>query len=460
MIGISQLRYEERTASEHVVPRAGMLHTPVGVFEAPAIMPSLRTLTDWKAVHLNIEKGLRVGIISPYASEADSFGPEFSDYFWPAQTKLLDSMVPSPLVLADIESEALNFNGKARQNYLRLDRPMGDPVGRGRRTDAMDLLMETGTYTDADYGTRESHAAWNKMLEEYGPGPLMDWTERHLAAVRSSVLFVPTPILRKDERSVESALEIAKVLLPVARRKTRFKMHGIHLLLQDTLFDSSTRASKARVALKKGVRALALDQGTRDIFLSIKIDDRGVLSDREHGRIARVNLSNLLVDLHQSIQLSNGVLVAFNVGNWALGYLDSGVDVAGVRLTGKPVIDRIFRGRKGEKHDFDVPPLTMWRSMSDEPYEVVRTYYEENDHAFPVPTCMDPEPYWGFSPRDQWKYVARAKCGVFVNVGEEYREAVEDSSKPLRDAVMSRINDSGMKQELADLSPSVRVDGA
>ena len=459
MIGISQLRYEERTAFEHIVPRAGRLHTPVGVFEVPAVTPMLRTLTDWKAVQLNIEMGLKVGMISPYASEADSFGPAFADYFWPAQTRLLAPSVPSPLVVADIESEALNFNCKARQNYLRLDKPMGEHIGRVLRNDAMDLLMKTGAYTDPDYATQESHAAWNKMLREYGSGPLMDWTVRHFASVRSSVLFVPTPIVRRDEDSVENALQIAKMLLPVARRNTRFKMHGIHLLLHDALFDSTSRANRARMALKKGVQALAQDHTTRDLFLSLKIDERGVLSDRDRGRIARVNLSNLLVDLHQSIRLSNGVLVAFNVGNWALGYLDSGVDVAGVRLTGKPVIDRVFRGRKGDKREFDVPPITMWRSMADEPYETVRDHYEQHAHAFPVPTCMDPEPYWKFTPRDQWKYVARAKCGVFVGVGNEYREAVEDGSKPLRDAVESRIIDSGMRQELMDLSPSVREDG-
>jgi hypothetical protein len=456
MIGASRLYYEEKTAFEHAASRAGRLHTPAGVFDVPEVSPSLRTLTDWKAVQLNIEHGLQVRVISPYASEADSFGPEFADFFWPTQTRLIPTSVPSPLVIADIESEALSFNCKARENYKRLDKPMG----KSGRNEAMELLLSTSGRTDAGLRTQEAHAAWNQMLEEYGPGLLMDWTKQHLTAVGSDVLSVPTPIIKKEAGSVENALRIGKLLLPIAQRSTEFKMHGIHLLLSDGLFDVSSRATKARSALEKGIASWAMDYTTRDLFLSMKIDDSGtILNDRERGRIARRHLSDLLVNLQQSVRLSNGVLVAFNVGNWALGYLDSGADIAGVRLTGRPIIDRLWAGRKGETHELDVPPITSLRSMADEPYEVVKEHYEQNDQAFPVPSCMDPEPYWGFSPRDQWKYVARAKCGVFVSVGKEYREAAEDPSKPLRESLASRINDSGMRQELTDLSPSVRGEG-
>lgn len=450
-----RLFYEEQTVHEQAVSRTGILHTPIGDFEVPGAMPSLRTLTDLQAVRLNMDAGLNLRMVSPYSSQVASFGRDFDEMFWPHQTRLIT--VPRPLVLADLESEALNFNCTARANYRRLD-------GAARSVEqggAMDILMRTGATTDSRHDSIEAHSAWHRVEREFGFGPLMDWTVRRLAAVRSDVLFVPTPIVMRDPTTAEDALRIGEQMLPLARRamQTQFRMHGLHFLIRAEVFDSSPRSVRSRIALRNGLISMGARGIIRGLFLSVKLDDQQkLLSDQDRGRIVRRNLSEFLTELQQCAQLSDSVLVAFGVGNRALGFLDSGTDIVSVRLTGRNGIDRIFKGRQGEVPDHVVPPITMPRTMVDEDPERVRRVYDEKG-AFPVPSCLTPQPYWNFPQRDQWRYVARARCGVFLDLSAEYLEAAKDKSKPLSEAVASRVNDAGNRQELIDMCPSIREEG-
>lgn len=447
------LYYEEQTVYEQSASRVGVLHTPLGEYRLPGVMPSIRTSTDLDAVQLNREAGLEIRLISPYASQLASIGTRFGDLFFPRQTRLIPS--PRPLVLADVESEALSFNCVARQNYQELD---GAFYSSGR-SEAINMLMRTGFDTDVGRASQEAHAAWHQMERDYGYGPLIDWTERHLAAARSDVMLVPTPIMRKDVTTVRHALDMGERLLPLARRSTQFTMFGLHFLIHADMFDADTRADEARRILRDEVANWGQDHVVRGAFLSIKLyDPLNALSDPDRGRISRMNLSDLLVGLQDGIQASGGVIVVFNVGNRALGFVDSGTDVVGIRLTGKAVIDRQFKGRRGERGSRPTPPITLPRSMVDEDPVRVRRVYEQTG-AFPVPSCLTPEPYWSYPYWEALKYAARARCGVFVDLGEEYSHAARDTSRPLREAVASRVHDAGNSQELLDLCPSVRGDG-
>ncbi len=447
------LYYEEQTIHEHSASRVGVLHTPVGDYVLPGAMPGIRTSTDLDAIQLNREAGLAVKLVSPHASQLAAIGSRFESVFFPRQTQLLP--YPRPLVLADIESESLSFNCTARQNYQELDRAFYTTGP----SESINILMRTGFDTNSGSAAQETHTAWRLVEREYGFGPLIDWTERHLAAARSDVLFVPTPIMRKDVMTVKQALHVGEQLLQLSRRSTQFTMQGLHFLIHADLFDADERADMARREIIDEIANWSQTHVLRGAFLSIKLyDPLNALSDSDRGRISRMNLSDLLVRLQEGIQLSGGALVAFNVGNRALGFIDSGVDMVGIRLTGKAVIDRQFRGKRGERGSRPPPPITLPRSMVDEDPVRVRRAYELNG-AFPVPRCLTPEPYWNYPYGAALKYAARARCGVFVELGEEYVAAAHDVSRPLREAVASRVHDAGNSQELIDLCPSIRGDG-
>jgi hypothetical protein len=447
------LAYEEQTVYEHAASRTGILHTPVGSFDLPGTMPSLRTNTDLEAVRLNIEAGMRLQILSPYSSQVAAVGPAVKDLFWPRQTRLVT--IPRPLILADLETEALNFNCVARTRFHELDK--GSSIAG--RSGAIEMLMRAGFDTNAEWDSQEAHAAWRLMEREYGFGPLMDWTVRHLRAARSDVLSVPTPIIRKDADSVAHAMHAGAQMLPLARRVPHFTMQGLHLLIHAEVFDADPRAEEARTTLLREVSTSGATGILQGLFLSVKLYDPGnLLSDPDRGRIARTNLSEMLVGLQEGVRRADGVLAAFNVGNRTLGFLDSGVDLVGIRLTGRAVIDRLIRGRTGDRGARNIPPITLPRSMVDEDPARVRRVYSTTG-AFPVPTCLQPRPYWEYPWGEAVKYAARARCGVFVELSAEYREAAKDTAKPLREAVASRVRDAGNRQELMDLCPSVNDEG-
>ncbi len=447
------LAYEEQTVYEQAASRTGVLHTPVGSFDVPGTMPSLRTSTDLEAVRLNVEAGMRLQIIAPYSSQAAAVGPALTAMFWPRQTRLVS--IPRPLVLADPESEALNFNCVARTRFRELDK--GSSIAG--HSGAIEMLMRAGFDTSAEWDSQEAHAAWRLMEKEFGFGPLMDWTVRHLRAARSDVLSLPTPIIRKDAETVAHAMHVGMQMVPLARRVPHFTMQGLHLLIHAEIFDADPRAEEARKALVREVAAPASTGMSQGLFLSVKLyDPNNLLSDPDRGRIARTNLSEMLVGLQEGARRADGVLAAFNAGNRTLGFLDSGVDLVGVRLTGRTAIDRIIKGRTGDRGARNVPPITLPRSMVDEDPARVRRVYSATG-AFPVPTCLQPEPYWDYPWGEAVKYTARAKCGVFVELATEYRDAAKDTAKPLREAVASRVRDAGNRQELMDLCPSVSEEG-
>ena len=313
---------------------------------------------------------------------------------------------------------------------------------------AIEMLMRAGFDTSAEWDSQEAHAAWRLMEKEFGFGPLMDWTVRHLRAARSDVPSLPTPIIRKDAETVAHAMHVGMQMVPLARRVPHFTMQGLHLLIHAEIFDADPRAEEARKALVREVAAPATTGMSQGLFLSVKLyDPNNLLSDPDRGRIARTNLSEMLVGLQEGARRADGVLAAFNAGNRTLGFLDSGVDLVGVRLTGRTAIDRIIKGRTGDRGARNVPPITLPRSMVDEDPARVRRVYSATG-AFPVPTCLQPEPYWDYPWGEAVKYTARAKCGVFVELATEYRDAAKDTAKPLREAVASRVRDAGNRQEL------------
>ncbi len=106
------LDYEEMGVHS-TLARFGVLRTPTGRYELPAMAPGIRTEADGKAVLQTMRGGVPVHVISPYLSwgrslQAELFNPE--------------SMVRSraPLVLPDPESEAFSFNCSARTRFAKM----------------------------------------------------------------------------------------------------------------------------------------------------------------------------------------------------------------------------------------------------------------------------------------------------------------------------------------------------
>ena len=445
----TRLEYEVRSVYENASSRAGVLHTSIGSFELPATAPGVRTSLDIQALDRNLRNGMKLRVLAPLATHRASLTPTISQMFFP-QHSMFNVTYDRPLIIADPESEALSFNCIAREQYQSLN-ASSRVVKAGN---AVNLLLNTSL--SGSGGTQETHAAWSKMEQEYGFAPLISWIAHNLNAAKSDILSIPTPLIRAEARTAERALEIGKKMLPVARSSPNFMMFGLHFLLHVELFHPNTEAEDTRQSFLKDIRKWSANSGTQGLFVSMKIfDDSNSISDQGIGNVIRRNVSEFMVDAQASVASAGGVLVVHNVGNRALGFIDSGADIVSVRVTGKPGIDRQRHGKKGERGHRPVPPLTLPRSMVEEDPNKVRAIYISTG-AFPVPNALSPQPYWSYQWTEQQIYVARARCGVFVDVAEEYRAAALDDTKPLSESVTSRVRDAGNSQELADLCPSIQ----
>jgi len=281
--------------------------------------------------------------------------------------------------------------------------------------------------------------------------------EKCLASIGSDVFFVPTPLIRADVSRVVYALEAAKEMISEARHSPHFMMYGIHLLIDDKIFRDDNNSRRALSTLLDGVSEWYTLARMENIFVSFKIGyttSRSPLFDPNLGQYARQSLSDFIVELRDSVSRFNGTLVAHNWWNWALGILDSGADIVSCRVSGPMDIEKPIRAKAGKTGAKSPPSITVPRSMVDTDYLAVQSRFN-NTGGFPTPSCLTPEAYWNFKYFDQLRYVARARCGTFIDLGHEYRDAGLDPKTPLGDAVRSLVGQSGIRQDLMDLCPSL-----
>ena len=80
----------------------------------------------------------------------------------------------------------------------------------------------------------------------------------------------------------------------------------------------------------------------------------------------------------------------------------------------------------------------------------------QNNGSFPHTPYIIEEEYWepSFNWNEKVLYTSKERCGVLVDVGNEYRNAGLDRNIPLKDAVKSRVQQAQNNQELWDMCPS------
>jgi hypothetical protein len=449
------MKYERVELNPTAKARFGKIETPIAKLVLPAASPAVRTRSDVEALLENVRARMPLRVVTPYASHGATIGLTLAALKSQAKLPTAGARDPvRPLFIADPESEALNFNCLARSRFLKLAPAPGAAVSSLLVTG---LTAQTSAQEKPPLHRTQVHSAWTHFQRMYTLTPLVNWIGQRLLAVKSDVLSLPTPIVRNDLSTVSQALGLCPALVVDAREvrspTTEFKMVGPHLLLHGEMFAPNGKADAARAALLSGIRAWKSMPVMQNIVLSFKVHDpQNILVDNDWGSRARQNLSELVEDLHQSVEALDGMLVAHNWDNWVLGMLDSGADVASFRITGPRRIDMPTRGHPPGVRP--VPGLFLERALVEENVALVMAHYRK-DGAFPTPDCVQPVEYWNLSGYvEQVLYTARVKCGVLVELGDHYKDAGLDKDVPLADSVRSLVASSRISQELRDLCPS------
>lgn len=445
---IENMIYERIDEQLGNVSRAGVLHTSFGSFEMPAFSASLKRRFEAEALLRNVQAGMGPQVISPNVS--------YRNYTIDRLSPLIGNNklgYRRPLVLPDIESEALNFNCVARENFRILDQKILPKV-RGKE-EVVDILFRTGLSSSDNYV--ETHSAWRRAEKEFSLSPLVDWIGRHLQASMSDVMIVPTPIVRSDVKSVDHAIGVAEDMVSMAKKNTIFTLFGSHFLIHSEFFGQSSPAHLARVRFIQLARLWIHNTSMNNTFISMKIyDPSGYLSNPASGGIFRRNISEFVEEIQNTASTFGGVVVFHDTGNRFLGFIDSGSDIVTSKPYRDPGIERVIIPKGNKKRDNTPPPLTARRMMVDMEYSKIKRWYLQTG-GFPVPDFMDPIDYGIFPDRNEQKvYASRARIGSFHEITEWYRNAQLDQLKTLREAMASIYLEAENKQDLADMCPSLR----
>ena len=440
------MQYIKEIERNDTSTRYGVLRITDETYRLPACSPTPRTRTEGRALMKLVSDGLKLEVISPHISRYREMNEEIG--------VLLGTMSPvqevsfrSPLVIPDIESEAINFNCFARSKLFRWD-------AQSDNYEAEDAIFDVANSNLS--GVNDTHSAWRRMIRQFGTLPLLNWQSKLLASIGSDVLFVPTPIIRgKDEQSVRMAIDVARSMIPHAKLDQKFTMQGVHFLLHGDVLGDSSSAVEVRNKLIDEVRSWRTSDTMSNLFISFKVHDSGgILTNSLYGGAARRHLSELTMELHEATEAAGGLLVAHNWGNWALGLLDSGADVVSYRIDGKRDIETVYNRKVGTRTTHEPPRFMVPRALIDFSYTVLKEQYEQSG-GFPCSNLIKPQPYWD-SPRriDQLQYTSEERLGVLFELGEEFRNAGLDPEISISEAVRSRVLDSQIIQELKDLCPS------
>lgn len=439
------MQYVVQREAPAIAARFGELRLPSASYRLPGAGGGLRTRTDVEAIMENARHGTVPEVLVPYASRGKVLGPALL----PLVRRVASMSAPvvhPPLVIADCEAEAFSIPSVAQLNYRASSPAPGDAVLR---------LLSTGLTAGGSTGRQEVHATWRQVQRHFGLAPVVDFVARVQSTVQSDVLSVPTPIIRSDPQTVADALSMGAAMLPDARAIGAFSMFGVSLVVHSEVLDATVQGDATRAALVRASAGFAGSPTFNDVVMSIKIyDPQRSLTDQSRGSSRRANLSELVAALQHGLSASGGLLVCLDTHNWVLGYLDSGADVASFKVTGRPGIEYPLSGGAppGPRR---APDLLLARELVEVPESHVKQRYAAPPGgAFPVPSCLRPEPYWLRSWSEKNFYTARARAGVLIELGEHYRNAGLDPSTPLSDAVRSQVGESRVP-ELADLCPSI-----
>lgn len=439
------MQYLQTTVHRGTASRFGELVVGQRKYQMPACSPAVRTKADVSAVVQNIGAGMKLEVLTPYLSRRNKLSQELKPLI--TTNSQFMAMYGKPLILPDIESESLNFNCIARSEFKKM----------GGFVPSVAQLLNTGLRGDSSAGVQSTHTAWREVDRKYGFSGVVDWMATSQSAVGSDVFLMPTSIIRSEISTATEAFQFAKKMIPAAKAYQGFTMFGIHLLIHSEIFKTDKESNDTRKAIVDEIHTWSGFQNLRSLFLSLKVyDPNHILTDQFLGNVVRRNFSYFISDLQEGVQKAGGILVVFNVGNWALGVLDSGADIASFRVSGDTSIERPMRGRKGIRNQRKIPPFLIPRGLTDEDPRVLKRIAAQNNGAFPHTPYVNEEEYWepSFNWNEKVLYTSQERCGVLVDVGNEYRNAGLDRNIPLKDAVKSRVQQAQNNQELWDMCPS------
>lgn len=442
---LNKLEYEEGRSAQKALSRFGVLKIPSGARRMPCISPSIRTGKDARAVIENIAAGMDPQVITLYLSYRRSFLPTLSTFLGRTYSDA-SIRLAGPLVIPDIESEALSFNCIARAKYLK----QSSPPSTVRRL--LDTCLSKDKRAEGRYN---AHSTWKEIRTSYGTTSVKDWLVGCHTAAGAEVFFAPSPILRIDLSTIGEAFKCGYSILDEARAD--FAMSGMHLLIHGELFKDDDDADIARNAIYSEIdKWSTVKEQYSGTFLSFKVHDPSkILLEPMSGQLARRNLSEFVTELSERVRKSNGALITHNFANLCLGPLNSGADVATFRVSGNMKIDTPISRPKGKRPKREVTSVMDPGSLSMVDVSEMKESYEQKG-SFPVPSCVGVIPFWEMPDlKSREIYERRMRCGRMVELGEEYRDAGLDKSILLKDALRSLVMNSEERQKLTDLCPSL-----
>jgi len=441
---LNELQYVEEATAQRAASRFGMLRTSSRGYEMPCISPSIRTETDAVAVTRNVADGMNPQAIILHLSYRDSYRHVITDFLGRSYSDPRVHLA-EPLILPDPESEALSFHCIARDNYLAL----GTPPTTVKR-----LLNTCLSKDNHSKGRYNAHTTWKEVRVNYGLTAVKDWLVSNHTAVGAHVFLAPSPIIRSDLETIDEAFTCGYTILDEAR--SDFHMSGIHLLLHGELFEETDEAAKARERICSEIdKWSAVKEQYSGIFLSFKVRDQGkILLEPATGPLARRTLSEFIVELSERVRKAKGALIVHNFANLTLGIIDSGADIASFRVSGRMQIDTPVHGRKGKRSRSAVNSVMDSGTLADVDVGDLKKRWKLNN-SFPVPSCVEPFPFWDTDLKEQRIFRSRIQCGNLVGVGEEYRAAGIDRSILLRDALKNRVKNCDVADMLVDLCPTL-----
>jgi hypothetical protein len=249
-----------------------------------------------------------------------------------------------------------------------------------------------------------------------------------------------------------------------------FDKYVHHFLLHPEIFEDNKDAKGSLRYLQSTIQELLKDDDLpQGCSISFKWDDTGCLEhSSEDGPKTRQNLAYLLQEISQLVQntgeqkkfdddnteiAEGSLLILQNVGlGWVLGPLDAGVDIITTRISGRNIIERPIRG--GIRGKRDVPAPWDHSKLAEGSLNSFKLRWNTNS-AFSTPPGIAPEPYWNGLYGERLRYVCKLKAASAIALSEEYSKALLNEEIPLKDALLNRIKQSDVKQELMDLCPSL-----
>lgn len=451
------IEFLEDKNAQVALARFGRLSVQAGrEYSMPSTAPTPRTEYEARALAALAQKGLGVSAIAMPLARLARIKGHLDALVGVRRYVTIDDFVQQshPLVLPDLESEALSLACRARKLFQE-----AGPV-----PEALQELLQCGLTKDRNKGRMETGEAWDYVQVEYGLSSVRQWFEAIEARAGSPIFLAPTPIIRASIPSVSRAFSLGWNMVDTVEDPV-FRGRGLHLLPHSEIFLQDESASAARMEVLKYLRQMGSMPSPRVApFISLKVfDGNGYLQNGTGAKVARQNLRDFLVDAKEYVRAARGLLILHDFGTWALGALDSGVDIVTFRCDGRKLeIDPLWGEPSAEApRRIAGQPLRRRRTLPPfDPIELcdghIRDFKEswKKTEAFRTADHVQPQPYWTWPLGRQREYRASQVIGSLVAVGKEYREAAY-RDVPLTESLRSRVARMKEQDALLDLCPSL-----